>query len=91
METIVTIIILGLSPLVKGATSRAFAAGGKPRAQYVEVHSPVRPGVVVKDTDTGLYEFVNDFGAEIAQQVSTLCAAGEFPASSGPGRNELLG
>ncbi len=38
-----------------------------------------------------MYEFVDDFWVAIAQQVSALCAAGEFPAHSGSGGNGLPG
>jgi hypothetical protein len=52
----------------------------------VEVRPPIRPDIVANSTESGLYEFVNDFWAAIAQQVRALCAAGETLAAQRVGR-----
>ena len=85
------IIIHQEAPEYKTLSERAFAAGGKPRAQYVEVRPPARPDIVAKGTEDWVVRVCERFWAAIAQQVSTLCAAGESSAHREPGGNELPG
>jgi hypothetical protein len=40
------------------------------------VIQPVRPDVGANGDEPGVYEFVGDFSARIAQRVSAVCAAG---------------
>ena len=57
----------------------------------MEMLAPARPDIVSREQRSGLYEFVHEFWAAIAQRVSSLCAAGGLPAHRGSGGSGLPG
>jgi len=66
-----------------------FRSGSKCTSTIGGGAPPARPDIVAKSTESGLYEFVNDFRAVISQQVRALCAAGESLATQQVGRERF--